>query len=165
MSRDNPSDTEQRLWLQNFDILIFNNISLIILNEGPLAEYLTQLFTAVEVSTICYVWSMSALLLTCPKFTAACCAEALKIMTVRYSVSSSRVFMDLGNSTDGLGTRNWQMWAKNILQIFFTFLYKGCCGNWLCTMNYWRNAGRVSQQRWHHRSSVASCLYPQTIYF
>lgn len=36
--------------------------------------------------------------LTCPKLTAACWAEAVNTITVRYSASSSRDFTDLGNS-------------------------------------------------------------------
>lgn len=38
------------------------------------------------------------LFLTCPKLTAACWAEAVNTTTVRYSISSSRDFRDLGNS-------------------------------------------------------------------
>ncbi len=34
--------------------------------------------------------------LTCPKLTAACCAEAVKITTVRYSTNCSRDSRDLG---------------------------------------------------------------------
>lgn len=41
---------------------------------------------------------------TCPKLTAACWAEALNTMAVRYSISSSRDFRDFGNSEHGLWT-------------------------------------------------------------
>lgn len=37
---------------------------------------------------------------TCPKLMAACCAEAVKIITVRYSTSCSRFCSDFGNSKD-----------------------------------------------------------------
>lgn len=37
---------------------------------------------------------------TCPKLTAACCAEAVKITTVRNSTNCSRVFRESGNSVN-----------------------------------------------------------------
>lgn len=46
----------------------------------------------------CTEADMLGLLLTCPKLTAACWAEAVNTTTVRYSISSSRVFSDFGNS-------------------------------------------------------------------
>lgn len=73
-----------------------------------------------------YAGSMSALLLTCPKLTAACWADALKMTTVRYSVSSSRVFTDFGNSA-GCGNRidRIDRVTRNLFCFFAYFLYCG----------------------------------------
>lgn len=56
-------------------------------------EFCLALFnTLADNLQVCY--------LTCPKLTAACCAEPVNITAVKYSASSTRLFRDFGNSVN-----------------------------------------------------------------
>lgn len=99
-------------------------------------------------------------LLACPKLTAACCAEAVNTMTVRYSVSSSRVFRDLGNSVH---RENWQSELRSLHRPRFFFFCKCCCLKEPCT-----HTGNVEMQEGYYNTGTqlvtasTSYLPPQT---
>ncbi len=67
------------------------NIFLQMLAHRYYPEFCLALFYSLSINLkVCY--------LTCPKLTAACCAEPVNITAVRYSASSIRLFRDFGNS-------------------------------------------------------------------
>ena len=143
-------------------VTVNNACQLIFKNSSTMAELtcnLSSFFLKKKVNQSYINWNIGCqvadyLLLTCPKLTAACWAEAVNTTTVRYSVSSSRVFRDLGNSVH-------KLWPDRIdklsLNRSYTFFGNACNVEALVV-----KCRKLIATQWHCQTPEATCLPPQT---